>query len=371
MSVICTLVKMVYTVFFRLCRKEDVFNIFQNLKVHLTGDYVALKLIKGKLCLLKVFVKDMSIEESFGFKSFQVSSLDLLEQGYRGYLEIERRGSFFTSQYLDIESSLKELQKFLNEKKVDLMDFQDTIHVCGYPGQAKAIEIKGCSKAMKTYYFAPMKKSMVTQVIEENNLPTSKSLGLGAQCLWVNGAEERSERLMPFYLGAHCEDLAKSSRQLIKAKQVIFIFVQQLSGYFPSVTLEKETPVGKKPLHPLAWQKVFHSEDAASFLNKIVDPLPEKSLRMMMMNSISPKTLFEELDEILTDVQMPDNEAENLLESLLAMTEGSEGLDKELSGVENVLEDMNSFQMMCTVCYQLSNEGCHCHEMRCERCFGL
>ena len=112
MSVSCTLFKMVYTVFFRLCRKENVLNIFQNLKVHLTENYVALKLTKGKLCLLKVFVKDMSIEESFGFKSFQVSSLDLLEQGSRGYLEMERRGSFFTSQYLDIESSLK----------------------CGYPG---------------------------------------------------------------------------------------------------------------------------------------------------------------------------------------------------------------------------------------------
>ena len=112
----------------------------------------------------------------------------------------------------------------------------------------------------------------------------------------------------------------------------------------------------------------------AKGLNKIVDPLPERSLRMMMMNSASPKTLFEELDEILTDVQMQDNEAENLLESLLAMTEGSKGLDKELSalpGVENVLAAMISFQMMCTVCYQLSNEGCHCHEMRCERCFGL
>ena len=68
MSVSCTLVKMVYTVLFRLCRKEEVFNIFQTLKVHLTGDYVALKLTKGKLSLLKVFVKDMSIEEYFGFK---------------------------------------------------------------------------------------------------------------------------------------------------------------------------------------------------------------------------------------------------------------------------------------------------------------
>ena len=194
----------------------------------------------------------MSIEESFGFKSFQVSSLDLLDQGYRGYLEMECRGSFFTSQYLDIESSLKELQKFLNENKVDLMEFQDTIHVCGYPGQAKAIEIKGCSKAMKTYYFAPMKKSMVTQVIEEDNLPMSKSLGLGAQCLWVNGAEERSERLMPLYLGAHCEDLVKSSRQLIKAKQVIFIFVQQLSGYFPSVTLEKRKTCGEETITPIS-----------------------------------------------------------------------------------------------------------------------
>ena len=144
--------------------------------------------------------------------------------------------------------------------------------------------------------------------------------------LWVNGAEERSERLMPFYLGAHCEDLVKSSRQLTKAKQVIFIFVQEVSGYFPSVTLEKETPEGKKPLQPLAWQKVFHSEDVGSILNKIVDPLPEKSLGMMM-NSASPKTLFKELDKILADVQMPDNEVENLLESLLAMTEGSEGLD--------------------------------------------
>ena len=163
---------------------------------------------------------------------------------------------FFTSQNLDIESSFKELQKFLNENKVDLMEFQDTIHVCGYPGQAKAIEIKGCSKAMKKYYFATMKKSMVTQVIEEDNLPTSKSLGL-AQCLWVNGAKERSETLMPFYLGAHCEDLIKSSCQLIKAKQVIFIFVQQLLGYFASVILGKETPVGKKLFHPLAREKAF------------------------------------------------------------------------------------------------------------------
>ena len=68
---------------------------------------------------------------------------------------------------------------------------------------------------------------------------------------------------------------------------------------------------------------------------------------------------------------MQDNEAENLLDSLLAMTEGSEGLDKEFPGLENVLADMNSLQMMCTVCCQLSNEGYHCHEMRCERCFGL
>ena len=94
MSVTCTLVKMVYTVFLDSVIKKMFFNIFQNLKVHLTGDYVALKLTKGKLSLLKVFVKDMSIEESFGFKSFQVSSLDLLDQGYRGYLEIEHRGIF-------------------------------------------------------------------------------------------------------------------------------------------------------------------------------------------------------------------------------------------------------------------------------------
>ena len=73
-----------------------MFNIFQNLKVHLTGDYVALKLTKGKLSLLKVFVKDMSIEESLGFKSFQVSSLDLVDQGYRGYLEIERTTLYAT-----------------------------------------------------------------------------------------------------------------------------------------------------------------------------------------------------------------------------------------------------------------------------------
>ena len=53
----------------------------------------------------------------------------------------------------------------------------------------------------------------------------------------------------------------------------------------------------------------------ASFLNKIVDPLPERSLRMMM-NSACPKTLFEELDGIFVDVQMQDNEAENLLDSL-------------------------------------------------------
>ena len=196
MSVSCTLVKMVYTVFFRLCRKEDVFNIFQNLKVHLTGDYVALKLTKGKLSLLKVFVKDMSIEESLGFSSVFIRLI-------RPRIQRVLRNRTLR-EYLDIESSLKELQKFLNENKVDLMEFQDTIHVCGYPCQAKAIEIKGCSKAMKKYYFAPMKKSMVTQVIEEDILPTSKSLGLGAQCLWVNGAEERSERLMPFYLGAHC-----------------------------------------------------------------------------------------------------------------------------------------------------------------------
>ena len=44
---------MVYTMFFRLCRKEDMFNIFQNLKEHLTGDYVALKLTKGKFNIVK------------------------------------------------------------------------------------------------------------------------------------------------------------------------------------------------------------------------------------------------------------------------------------------------------------------------------
>ena len=88
-----------------------MFDIFQNLKVHLTGDYVVLKLTKRNLSLLKVFVKDMSIEENLGFKCFQVTSLDLLDQGYRGYLEIERRGIFSSSQYLDIESSLKEFLK--------------------------------------------------------------------------------------------------------------------------------------------------------------------------------------------------------------------------------------------------------------------
>ena len=89
------------------------------------------------------------------------------------------------------------------------------------------------------------------------------------------------------------------------------------------------------------------------------------------MNSASPKTLFEKLDKILADVHMQDSDTENLLGSLLTITEGSEGLDKEFSALQNVLADMSSFQMMCTVCYQLSNEGCHCHKMRCERYFGL
>ena len=67
---------------------------------------------------------------------------------------------------------------------------------------------------------------------------------------------------------------------------------------------------------------------------------------------------------------MQDNDAENLLDSLLSMTESQvhglgQGLAQGLAGLNS--EDMSSFQLMCTVCYQLSNEGCHCHQIWCDR----
>ena len=200
------------------------------------------------------------------------------------------------------------------------MAFQEIIHACGLPSHAKAIEICESSPAMLNYYFKPLKQSFQTQVINETFAPTSKGLGQ-AEFIWVNGAVERSEMLMPFYMGDSSEDFNKSSRVFVKARQVIFIFVGKASGHFPSVSLPKETGyLPESPLHPLTWRKIFSSRDPNNFLHEIADPLPEWSLQQifpaprnpliseLLLERTSSQTLFEELDQILPDLSSEENE---------------------------------------------------------------
>ena len=179
-------------------------------------------------------------EVVYDFKSFEVSEVDFSNLEYKGYLEIEHKGSFEVKSYLNVKESVLQLQKFLEINNVGLMIFQQIIHACGLPSQGKTIEICGYSLMMQNYYFIPLKQSFQTQVIDENFTSTSKGLGQGAEFIWVNGAFERNEMLMPFYMGDFSEAFAKSSRLFVKARQVIFIFVDKASGYFPSVTISKE-----------------------------------------------------------------------------------------------------------------------------------
>ena len=79
------------------------------------------------------------------------------------------------------------------------------------------------------------------------------------------------------------EDFAKSSRLFVKACQVIFIFVDKASGYFPSVNVSKEMGyLPLNPLHPLTWRKVFCSQDQNNFLHEKADPLPESTLQQIL-----------------------------------------------------------------------------------------
>ena len=153
----------------------------------------------------------------YDFKSFEVVEVDFSNLEYRGYLEIDHRGFFGIKSYLNLKESVIQLQKFLEVNSVGLMAFQEIIHACGLPSHAKAIEICECSPAMLNYYFKPLKQSFQTQVINENFTPTSKGLGQ-AEFIWVNGAVERSEMLMPFYMGDSSEDFNKSSRGFVKAR---------------------------------------------------------------------------------------------------------------------------------------------------------
>ena len=258
-----------------------------------------------------------------------------------------------------MKESVWELQKFLEAINVGLMAFQQIIHTCGLPSQSKAIEICGCSPAMQNYYFKPLKQSFQTQLIDENFTSTSKGLGQGAEFMWVNGPSERNEMLMPFYMGDYCEDFAKSSRLFVKARQVIFIFVDKVSGHFPSVTCSKEMDsLPENPLHPFTWGKVFSSQDPSNILHEVTDPLPESSLQQILPSPPPPapflsdpfeenvrtQTLFEELDNLLPDLSKEENE-----------------------------ENMKYFDVedICLTCFQLRDEACHCHETSCEGCFSL
>ena len=263
-----------------------------------------------------------------------------------------------------------QLQKFLEVNNVGLMRFQEIIHACGLSSQIKAIEICETSPAMLNYYFKPLKQSFQTQVIDENFTSTSKGLGQ-AEFIWVNGAVERNEMLMPFYMGHFSEDFAKSSRIFVKACQVIFIFVNKASGHFPNVTLSKETEyLPETPLHPLTWRKIFSSPDPNNFLHEISDPLPELSLQQILPPPINPftsemiveksssQTLFEELEQLLPDLSNEENKGNmNYFDELMQTT----NQDPFIFSIEDI----------CLTCFQTREQGCHCHDASCELCFSL
>ena len=357
------------TVYFKICQKGEAFHRFERLKPYLQDkEYLALKLIKKKLSLLKIYLKEghLPSEAVYDFKTFQVSEVDISSLEYKGYLEIEHRGIFETTSYLNLKESLLELHKFLEVNGVELSTLQRIIHECGQSSHSKAIEICGCSRLMQNYYFKGLKQSFQTQVIDENFISTCKGLGQ-SEFIWVNGSFERNEMLMPFYMGDFSEDFAKSSRLFVKAHQVIFIFVDNASGYFPSVNLFKEMNyLPLTALHPLTWKKVFCSQDPNNSLHGIEDPLPESSLQEILppppltMNEVflecrETQSLFEQLDDLLPDE--PNEENMKYFEDLMQTT----SQDPFIFNIDDV----------CLTCFQTRDQGCHCHEPSCEFCFSL
>ena len=364
-------------VLFKICEKGEAYPRFEQLKPYLQGkEYLAVKLTKKNQTLLKIFLRDGNppSEVICDFKSFEVVDVDFSNLEYRGYTEIEHRGFFGVKSYLNLKESVIQLQKFFEDNSVGLMAFQEIIHTCGLASHTKVIEICQCSPAMLNYYFKPLKQSFQTQVINENFVPTSKGLGQ-AEFIWVNGAAERSEMLMPFYMGDSSEDFNKSSRVFVKARQVIFIFVDKASGHFPNVSLPKETGyLPESPLHPLTWRKIFSSRDPNNFLNDITDPLPEWSLQQISPSPKNPliselllertssqtssQTLFEELEQILPNLSSAENEQNmNYFEDLWQTTN----------------QDPFIFELddICLTCFQPRGQGCHCHETSCQLCFSL
>ena len=364
-------------VLFKICEKGEAYPHFEQLKPYLQSkEYLAVKLTKKSQTLLKNFLRDgnLSSEMIRDFKSFEVVDVDFSNLEYRDYTEIEHSGFFGVKSYLNLKESVIQLQKFLEDNSVGLMPFQEIIHACGLASHTKAIEICQCSPVMLNYYFKPLKQSFQTQVINENFVPTSKGLGQ-AEFIWVNGAAERSEMLMPFYMGDSSEDFNKSSRVFVKARQVIFIFVTKASEHFPSVSLPKETGyLPESPLHPLTWRKIFSSRDPNNFLHDIADPLPEWSLQQIFpapknpliselllertSSQTSSQTLFEELDQILPDLSSAENEQNmNYFEDLWQTTN----------------QDPFIFELddVCLTCFHPRGQACHCHETSCELCFAL
>ena len=177
--------------------------------------------------------------------------------------------------------------------------------------------------------------------------------------------------LMPFHMGDLSEDFNKSSRAFVKARQVIFIFVDKASGHFPSVTLPKETEyLPESPLHPLTSRKIFSSRDPNNFLHEIADPRPETSLQQIfppprnpliseqLLERTSSQSLFEELDQLLPDLSNEENEENmNYFDDLWQTTN----------------QDPFIFELddTCLTCFHPREQACHCHETSCELCFSL
>ena len=362
-------------VFFKICEKGEAHPRFEQLKPYLQGkEYLVVKLTKKNQTLLKIFLRDGNLPSEMicDFKSFEVLDVDFANLEYRGYTEIEHSGFCWVKSYLNLKESVIQLQKFLEDNSVDMMAFQEIIHACGLAFHTKAVEICQCSSVMLDYYFKPLKQSFQTQVINENFVPTSKGLGQ-AEFIWVNGAPERSEMLMPFYTDDLSEDFNRSSRVFVKARQVIFIFVTEASGHFPSVSLPKETVyLPESPLHPLTWRKIFSSRDPNNFLHDIADPLPEWTLQQIFpapknpliselllertSSQTSSQTLFEELEQILPDLSSAENE-QNYFEDLWQTTN----------------QDPFIFELddVCLTCFHPRGQACQCHETSCEACFSL
>ena len=86
---------MATTVLFKICEKGEAYNRFQRLKPYLRDkEYIALKLVKKHLTLLKSFLKDGNLPSQvvYDFKTFEVSEVDLSNLEYKGYLETDHQG---------------------------------------------------------------------------------------------------------------------------------------------------------------------------------------------------------------------------------------------------------------------------------------